>query len=183
MNAKFTGRLQKGVELIASASLAGAVGFAAYAMLPAVLSRAQANVLAITAAIAAFLIASLILRQGAKAKPSIRTAAFEVVEFEPCDVRELSLADEGPAESEELVLGEADRLDRPDSEALELDDVLAAIGPDSRVVRLFDRKAMPTPGQLQTQIDEHLVQRMPVPARDASQALSDALAELRRSLR
>jgi len=46
-----------------------------------------------------------------------------------------------------------------------LDDILAALNPDSRVVRLFERDAIPT---------------SPVP--DASQALHDALAELRRSL-
>jgi hypothetical protein len=67
---------------------------------------------------------------------------------------------------------------------LVLDDILAEIGPDSRVVRLFDRKAMPPPGQLGSRIDSHLDRRAREPAgEDASQALSDALAELRRSLR
>jgi hypothetical protein len=47
---------------------------------------------------------------------------------------------------------------------------------------LFDRKAMPTPGQLQSRIDRHLGHRQSTPE-DASQALSEALAELRRSLR
>ena len=52
---------------------------------------------------------------------------------------------------------------------LVLDDKLTDAGPDSRVVRLFDRAAMPaSPGP------EHP---------DASQALYDALAKLRRSLR
>ena len=64
-------------------------------------------------------------------------------------------------------------------DALLLDDILAEIGPDSRVVRLFDRDAMPTPAQLKARIDRHLEgERAP----DASRALHEALAELRRSL-
>ena len=65
-------------------------------------------------------------------------------------------------------------------------------GPDSRVVRLFDPRAMPTPptpGQIQSRIADHLGDGAPrsapskTPPSDASQALSAALAELRRSLR
>ena len=62
-----------------------------------------------------------------------------------------------------------------------LDDILAELGPDSRVVRLFDRSAMPTPGQLQSRIDAH--QSRSTAPNDASQQLSEALAQLRRSLR
>ena len=90
----------------------------------------------------------------------------------------------------ELLLSEADRVgsDAP----LDLNDILEEIGPDSRVVRLFDRKAMaaPTPGQLQSRISEHMkggTSRSAPPnlagPSDASKALSEALAELRRSLR
>jgi hypothetical protein len=79
-------------------------------------------------------------------------------------------------------------------EPLVLDDILAEIGSDARVVRLFDRNAMPapalTPGQLQSRIADHLADGGPLSApynppatNDASQALSAALAELRRSLR
>lgn len=65
-----------------------------------------------------------------------------------------------------------------------LDDILGALGPDSRVVRLFAQDGMPTPGQLKSSIDRHLQsRRTPPSAPDASNALSDALAELRRSLR
>jgi hypothetical protein len=84
----------------------------------------------------------------------------------------------------ELVLTEADRVDRANNQPLDLDDVVAELGPDARVVRLFDPKSMPTPGQLKTRIDTHLEQGTPpVTPSDASQALSEALAELRRSLR
>ena len=81
----------------------------------------------------------------------------------------------------ELLLTEAD-LHLPDGELI-LDDILAEIGPDARVVRLFDPAAMPTPGQLKERIDRHLDEGGPPDAPpDASQALYDALAELRRSL-
>ena len=94
---------------------------------------------------------------------------------------------EVPAPPEELRLTEADRI--PDelparTDELLLDDVLAQLGPDSRVVRLFDRAAMPTPGELRARIDRHLDHgRDSAGTPDASQALHDALAELRRSLR
>jgi hypothetical protein len=66
-------------------------------------------------------------------------------------------------------------------EPLLLDDILAELGPDSRVVRLFDREAMPTPGQLKSRIDRHLEPGEEAP--DAGQALHAALADLRRSIR
>ena len=72
----------------------------------------------------------------------------------------------------------------PDEEPLLLDDILAELKPDSRVVRLFDPEAMPTPAELKSRIDSHL---QPGIARDqspdAGQALHDALADLRRSIR
>jgi len=65
-----------------------------------------------------------------------------------------------------------------------LDDILAQLGPDSRVVRLFDPDAMPTPGQLKSRIDRHLEPAHgPPELPDAGQALHDALDELRRSIR
>ena len=67
---------------------------------------------------------------------------------------------------------------------LELADVLAQLPPDSRVVRLFDVAAMPTAGQLQARIERHLKGDSPQPApADATDALHQALADLRRSLR
>jgi hypothetical protein len=68
---------------------------------------------------------------------------------------------------------------------LVLDDPLPAPTPDSRVVQLFAGGRMPTAGQLQQRIDRHLAasERPAVVRQDASDALSEALAELRRSLR
>jgi hypothetical protein len=97
------------------------------------------------------------------------------------DVREVE-----PMEETELLLTE--RFEPPsspaDDDTLLLDDILAELGPDSRVVRLFDRAAMPTAGELKSRIDRHL-DRNDAGAQtpDAAQALHDALAELRRSIR
>ena len=105
------------------------------------------------------------------------------IDFHPFDIRSLV------ATSDELVLGEADRLDRgspaePADGILILDDPLHPIDADSRVVRLFDRAAMPTPGELKARIDRHLIGENPRAAPpDASHDLIEALAELRRSLR
>jgi hypothetical protein len=68
-------------------------------------------------------------------------------------------------------------------EPLLLDDVLAELGPDSRVVNLFDPEAMPTPGQLKSRIDRHIGPGEFAQSADAGQALHEALAELRRSMR
>ncbi len=79
-----------------------------------------------------------------------------------------------PDEPDELVLGESELL---------LDDVLARIEPGSRVVRLFEPKPQPS-GELQ-QLQRNLrsaVRPIPTPP-DATEALHEALASLRQSLR
>jgi len=86
----------------------------------------------------------------------------------------------------QLLLTHDRQVAQPDPEAAELllDDVLAELAPDSRVVRLFDAAAMPTPGELRARIDRHLnTGRVPAAPPDASEALHEALAELRRSIR
>lgn len=89
----------------------------------------------------------------------------------------------------ELLLTRGQMLANPSiepSEPLILDDVLAELRPGSRVVQLFDPERMPTAGELKSRIDRHLSRPdRDAPARqepDASQALYDALADLRRSL-
>ena len=72
--------------------------------------------------------------------------------------------------------------DRP--EELLLEDILTELEPDSRVVRLFDPAAMPTAGELKSRIDRHLDEGVTAAQNEeAAQALHDALAELRRSIR
>ena len=68
----------------------------------------------------------------------------------------------------------------PEPEALLLDDILASMGPESRVVRLFAPDSLPTAGQLQSRIDQHIGA---APDADAADALHEALADIRRSLR
>lgn len=188
MDAGQIDKIETGADRLASIVFGAATGYAAYAGLRPLVSLPELAVCAAAAAIAAHLLCNLALNAFASRGPQFKVRAFdvrEIEELEPLDellltervTDELVLTDEDRLQaSEELVLGDEDRL-------LVLDDVLAEIGPDSRVVRLFDRKAMPTAGQLKTKIDDHLRQGSAPAQPDASQALSDALAELRRSLR
>jgi hypothetical protein len=68
----------------------------------------------------------------------------------------------------------------PEPEALLLDDILASMGPDSRVVRLFAPDQMPTAGQLKERIDQHIGG---VQDSEAADALHQALADIRKALR
>ena len=126
-------------------------------------------------------------------------AAFTAMRIIPAEVRHLALPDFEPA----IVLDDVLLLDEPyaaldellldqplvdaATEAvaeLLLDDPLPATAPDSRVVQLFADGRMPTAGQLKHRIDRHLADgARPAAPSDASDALSEALAELRRSLR
>lgn len=95
------------------------------------------------------------------------------------------LAEAGEVDTPQLLL--TDQQARPtdgEEEPLLLDDVLGELEPDSRVVRLFDAASAPTPGQLKSRIDRHLDRAIPQNhGLDAAQALQEALAELRRSIR
>lgn len=173
------GRIETGVELLASALFAGAVAFAAFTLLGRGLVPSQGALLAAAAGAGAFFLSTLTFRHAGAGDAHFPAAAFEPAEFAPFERDELVLGETDRLAPDELVLTEADRVAL---EPLVLDDVLAELEPDSRVVRLFDRKAMPTPGQLQSRIEDHLGGRQSTP-HDASQALSEALAELRRSLR
>ena len=89
-----------------------------------------------------------------------------------------------PPIADELLLTDVYLPEPPICDELILDDILEKLSPNSRVVRLFDPAAMPTPGHLKARIDRHLNGESPAtPLEDASQALHEALAELRRSLR
>jgi len=159
-------RIEQIVDAIAAAVLSASVGFCALRFSSSPAFAAGSAVLALCGALVVLRVVSPIGR-------------FRLADFALNDV---------PREPEELLLTDSDRLP-PQSPApspeLLLDDVLAQLGPDSRVVRLFDAAAMPTPGELRARIDRHLdsSNARPAPHPDASQALHDALAELRRSLR
>jgi hypothetical protein len=172
MDVGVIGRIERDAERIAALLFAAAAAFGVHVGLaPMVGPPALAGFTAAAAALA-FLLCSLVLHAWARHQ-SFALLPFELQEFGPFQA------------AEELLLTDADRLvphGAAAPEPLLLDDILAELGPDSRVVRLFDRKAMPTPGELSARIDDHLGQP-PAAAPDASEALSNALAELRRSLR
>jgi len=196
-------RIESGAARGASALFAAASGFAAYGLSTTSGLEPQMALGAAGAGALAYLPCSRILGVGRAASRRFALPTFSVCDLECVEPVEELLLTERLSPADELVLTDADRLtpdellltdvDRVDGSApLDLDDILAEIGPDSRVVRLFDRKAMPatTPGQLQSRIASHLADGAPLSApsdtaaaSDASQALSAALAELRRSLR
>jgi hypothetical protein len=188
MNARLIDRIETVCERLASALFGAAVGYAAYMGLSGLVSLPELAVCAVAAAIVAHLLSSRTLKVVAHRAPHFKVSVFDVREIETIE-EELLLTDDDRLDATELVLTDADRfadeLVLTDADRLlVLDDVLGALGPESRVVRLFDRKAMPTPGQLKSRIDDHLGHATPSDAQsDASQALSDALAQLRRSLR
>lgn len=112
-------------------------------------------------------------------------AAFCAMRWVPAEPRLLGLTDFEPAAvpDDELLLDQplAGAAAEPVAELL-LDDALPASARDSRVVRLFADGRMPTAGQLRERIDRHLAES-PAIGGDACDRLSEALAELRASLR
>ena len=173
-------RIEAAVDQAASAAVAPAVGWAVFkACLPSI-AQPELSILALTAALGACALTFRLLSAVIPAAPSFRLPAFALTELEPDAPDELLLT-----EQVELVLTDADRLNAASSDdELILEDILAELGPDSRVVRLFDRRAMPTPGQLNARIEQHLrTAESPNAPEDASDALLQALTELRRSLR
>jgi len=165
MDTRVAERIEGIASFAAATVLAVAVGFAVSRLTPSMTTVGGA-------AASALFIALLVLRSIAPG-----AGEFSLVPFGPAE-----LAFE---ELDELLLTEADRIDTSaGDDELVLDDILADLGDDSRVVRLFDASAMPTPGQLRARVDRHLGQtRAASDAPDASAALHEALAELRLSLR
>ena len=177
-------------ERLAAALFAVAVAYAFIGLFGGVYRQPQLSLFTAIAAVMSFL-----LCVGALGRVIPEEGRFALPEFEPHAMPDFpAIADEllltEPAElllteRAELVLTYADRIGpprvQPDAEEA-LEAILAKLGPDSRVVRLFDPAAAPTPGQLKNRIERHLDAEKPRPS-DDSQALFDALAELRRSLR
>lgn len=192
MNARTIRHIETNVERGAAALLAGSVAHAAYVALTGVSGRL---VYAAGSAVLAYVLSAFAMKAAAFRSGEFPVRIFDVRDLGDLEPGELlltrQLRDELVLTKEdrlapELVLTEADRFQpepSPPEEPLVLDDVLAAVGTDSRVVRLFDRKAMPTPGELSSSINRHLGRPSTAAPPDASQALSEALAQLRRSLR
>jgi hypothetical protein len=165
-------KFERNVDRAASALFALACAFASYLWLARDLAQPVLGVEAAASAALAYLLSHRLL---SAIQPRPRRLPVPIFDLRKID----------PDEPAELLLTEryAPPVD-PASEPLVLDDILAELGPDSRVVRLFDPASMPTAGQLNQRIERHLDKDVPpaTPA-DAAQALHDALAELRRSLR
>jgi hypothetical protein len=110
---------------------------------------------------------------------------FALPQFERSEV-EVELSSVGELLEEATVVGIVEQLGAQQvgkgesDEELVLDDVLEAIGPEDRVIRLFEPND--TAGKMQERIDRHL-RSGPRQVPDATQELHDALAALRRSLR
>jgi hypothetical protein len=172
MRAELARRIEKNIQRAASAAFGLAVGYAAYYWLAEFAVQPQLGAETGGAAAVAYLFCARMLNAVHPRGSQMPVPVF--------DVRSIELAE--PAE---LLLGDADRRDaQAAAEPLELDDILTEIGPDSGIVRLFDPAAMPTPGQLQARIDQHLeAGGAESRSADAAQALHQALAELRRSVR
>jgi hypothetical protein len=193
MDAKLIERIETSAERSAAALFGGAVGYAAFEWLGGFAFEPQRALYAAAAGVAAFVFCSLAFKAASRSQSKLQVPVFDLREFDQFGPDELLLTDKSDGELlltelAELILTDADRIQpiaSPQSEdGLVLDNVRAEIMADSRVVRLFDRDAMPTPGELKSRVDNYLEQGSaatdPV---DASQALSDALAELKRSLR
>lgn len=187
MNAELIERIETYAERAASALLGGAVGFAVYCLLGVRISLPQLVACAAGSGALAYLVSSFALRSMMPRSDPFGVSTFLPCEFNFLEADALDLTDSDRLDAQELVLTDSDRLEaasqKPEKQPLVLDDILAQIDADARVVRLFDRKAMPTPGQLKSRIDDHLGKEAKMKTPDASAALSEALAELRRSLR
>lgn len=174
--------IEKNVDRAASALFAMAAGFAGHAWF--VLYSTHPVQWAETAALAALAYLLCVRALGlVQTEPRrLPVPVFDVRQIDAPEPEELLLTE--TLEPAELLLTDPVEKGAIADEPLVLDDILAELEPDSRVVRLFDPAAMPTPGQLNDRIERHLVRDAPPGSfPDASQALHDALAELRRSLR
>lgn len=168
MDARHTERIEWAMDVLAAAALAAATGFAA-------LRLGASPAAAAAVAGASLLVAFRLLRSVEAEIPDFALEAFDLEPIPPT------------VPVDELLLTDSDRFDPLEpsigDDELVLDDVLADLGDDSRVVRLFDPSAMPTAGELRVRIERHLDgSRDAAALPDASRALIDALTELRRSL-
>lgn len=169
------------VELAGAAAPALAVGYAALKLAPELGWPLPISLLA--ASSAGFALAYAAIRAVAPEPRVLDLAAFDLHDIVD---QELLLDQVHVPALDELLLDQPlIAIDTGAVAELLLEDALPVPDPESRVVQLFASGRMPTAGQLQQRIARHLANGEPsLPdAVDASDALSAALAELRRSLR
>ena len=180
MDARLIERVESGIEIAAAAVFGGAVAYAASEWL--VGSPLEGSGYSAAAGVLASLLCLGAMRLIARREPHFSVPVFNVRDLE-VEFDELLLTDSDRVGSVELVLTDNDRIAPLPAEPLELDDVLTAIDPNARVVRLFDPKSMPAAAQARIDRRPRRQGAAPITApSDASQALSEALAQLRRSL-
>jgi hypothetical protein len=172
MDARRIERIEQSLDVVAAAAFAAAVAFAALRF------GAVAAAVAGAASFAAVFRILGVIGATAPAFPIEFEAPELPAAIEP---EEMLLTDVYRPEDEEDELVLDNILPAPDA-VLVLEDVLARLSEDSRVIRLFDPAAMPTPGEMKSRVDRHL-QDSPVRTADASEELHTALADLRKSLR
>ncbi len=146
------------LELVPAALFGCAVAFAAGAALAASLQCALSVIGGLIGGCGAWL-----LLRGFRGAPQYRMPQFARLALD------LDAPDDPPAEHAELLL----------------DDVLAPVEPGSRVISLFDRQPVRSSNGLHSPVPSHLrsaVRPIPTPP-DATEALHEALASLRQSLR
>ena len=130
--------IETAVDRLAAVIFAAAAAFAVWRLSPSATWALPGS-----AAVVAFLVVRAVLRRLHANRPQFRLPEFELASFEAVELPELLLT-----ELPELVLTDQDRVPfvkAHKGEELLLDDILAEMGPGSRVVRLFDPSAMPTP--------------------------------------
>lgn len=178
-------RIEKNVDRAASALFALACGYCGNLWFSAELRQPVLGVAALAVTVFAYLLSIRALRRVEPEPRKVPVSIFDVREVEPIEAQSFCLNGEaGGDEEAELLLTDRLEPEGESDEPLLLDDILAEIEPDSRVVRLFDPAAMPTAGELRSRIDLHLESGLSqAQSNEAAQALHDALAELRRSLR
>lgn len=171
MDAALASRIEDGIDRAAAACFAAACGYAAYRWLGLYVGQPQLGAEAIGAAALAYLCCTRALLMAHPRQAKLPIPVFDLRDYEL------------PQEQPELLLTDRHEPAPQAAGALVLDDILAELGPDARVVRLFDPAAMPTPSELVSRIDRHLDHQSAPRNQDATQALHEALAELRRSIR
>ncbi len=183
MGGRTVQRIETAIDAVAAALFATAIGFAVGYPLRGSVNHPQLEIIVAAALISSYFLCMRVLRSIAVSALRHPLPEFAVLALEYGPLDELVLTDDDrwqlPSD-EPLILTAADRLHPADVEPLMLDDILAEIDAESRVVRLFDPSSVPTPAELKDRIDRHLDETAPPP--DASHALYEALAELRRSL-
>lgn len=172
-------RIERLFDRTAAIVFGAAVAGAVVLVLIGKMAVPQLALYAAGAGLAALLASAKLLRSIAPEPQRFRVATFDWSELDFDQWDELLLT-----EQVELLLTDRFAPAKSADDELVLDDILAKLGDNSRVVRLFDPAATPTPGELNARIEHHLRRdSAPAAPHDASQALFDALTQLRASLR